>query len=58
MENLEEYEYGYNINKILYLYNEMESKNYDSELNYEFISFDENEEERIIPIFGDKFINI
>ena len=57
LENLEEYEYGYNINKILYLYNEMESKNYDSEINYEFIPFDENEEEKIIPIFGDKFIN-
>ena len=57
LENLEEYEYGYNINKILYLYNEMESTNLETEINYEFIPFEENDEGKSIPIFGEKFIN-
>ena len=57
LENLEEYDYGYNINKVIYLYNEMEEKNQKAKLNYEFISFPENGEDVVIPIFGEKFIN-
>ena len=52
LENIEQYEYGYNINKILYLYNEMESQNFEVELNYEFIPLPDKYEDILIPIFG------
>ena len=60
LENLEAYELGHNINKILYLYNEMESKNEEAELKFEFIDMPEIEnnieDDVIIPIFGENFI--
>ena len=61
LENLEAYELGYNLNRILYLYNEMESKNDEIKINFEFIDLPEIEynfeEDKIIHIFGENFIN-
>ena len=55
LENIEECDYGYNINKILYFYNEMEEKNIETEITYEFLLVSDNDEK--IKIFGDKFID-
>ena len=55
LENIDDCEYGYNVNKILYLYNDMEDKNEETEINYEFINIDDSDTQ--IDIFGKKFIS-
>ena len=55
LENIEDYDYGNNINKILYLYNEMCDKNSEAELHYEFEPTLTNED--YLKLFGDNFIN-
>ena len=47
------YNYGYNVNEMLYLYNEMNSKNIEIEMNY--VPKKENKEK--VRIFGNRFIS-
>ena len=56
LENIENCDYGYDINKLFYLYNEMEDKNEEIEITYEFLNIPTGDD---IPlkIFGDKFIS-
>ena len=56
IENIENCDYGYDINKILYLYNEMEDKNDEIEINYEFLNIP-TDDDIPLKIFGSKFIS-
>ena len=56
IENIENTDYGYDINKILYLYNEMEFENSEVEINYEFLRIP-TDDDIPLKIFGDKFIS-
>ena len=56
IERIENCDYGYNINKILYLYNEMEENNDEIEINYEFLNIP-TDDDIPLQIFGDKFIS-
>ena len=56
-----EYDYGYNLNSLLYLYTEMTDKNEEIEIIYKPIKEEEEEEnedkKEKIRIFGETFVN-
>ena len=60
--NFNEMDYGYNLNKVLYISNEIEGKNVEIELNYKINKNGENDqnegegEENTIKVFGPEFV--
>ena len=50
------YKYGYNLNKLLYLYNEINDINLETEINYKTFKKNKNVKKEKLRIFGSKFV--